>query len=57
LAPCTDQIRAGCQGFSGPFPSAFLDTSLIRTAAKINITTELQKKLLLTLSIPFFIYD
>jgi hypothetical protein len=43
LAPCTDQIRAGCQGFSGPFPSAFLDKSLIRTGAKIKAGTELQK--------------
>jgi hypothetical protein len=43
LAPCTDRVRAGCQGFSGPFPSAFLDKSLIRTAAKIEAGTELQK--------------
>jgi hypothetical protein len=46
LAPCTDQIRAGCQGFSGPFPSAFLDKSLIRTGAKIKAGTELQKIIL-----------
>ena len=25
LAPCPDKIGAGCQGFIGPFPSAFLD--------------------------------
>jgi hypothetical protein len=27
---------AGCQGFKGPFPSAFLDKKLKRTGAKIK---------------------
>ena len=30
-------VCAGCQGFIGPFPSAFLDKKFVRTAAKVGI--------------------
>jgi hypothetical protein len=52
LAPCTPfvlQTAAGCQGFIGPYPSAFLDKFPIaigikRTAAKIKVKINCPQK-------------
>jgi hypothetical protein len=49
LAPCTTayitQTVAGCQGFIGPFPSAFLDKLIKKNSGKGKVENQLSTKI------------